>query len=394
MAPPPALPCPRNGHLLRAPSGPQGPGLPEESGGLPLARDLRHVLDAILAGVVVLDGSGAVEQVNAAGSRMLGLSSEALAGRAIAAIHGADHALARLARRTLESGASAAEAEAELEQRMAPPLRVDVAASPLFDDAGELDGAVLVLRDRTLQRRLEQLENERERYASFGRIAAGIAHEIKNPLSGIRGAAELLERRSGDDKTRQTAELVVRESTRIADLVDDFMVFARGEELKLVETNLHEVLDGVLDLLAFDPVGRGVELLRLYDPSIPELLADPDRLTQVFLNLARNALQAMQGEAGNLAISTRLSLERRIAVGEGRSVPAVEVCFADTGPGMPEEVRRQATTPFFTTRAGGTGLGLAVAEYWSSQHGGSLEIESEAGAGTRARVILPLRRPA
>jgi two-component system nitrogen regulation sensor histidine kinase GlnL len=358
-----------------------------------LPRDLRHVLDAILAGVIVLDAEGAVEELNAAACRILRVSPESTTGRPVEELLGAEHALACMGRHTLATGASASESETRVERPRVPALHVDLASSPLFDAAGRIDGAVLVLRDRTLQRRLEQLEFERERHESFGRIAAGIAHEIKNPLAGIRGAAELLGRRSDDDKTRETAELVVRESSRIASLVDDFMVFARGEDLKHEPTNLHEVLDGVLDLLAFDPVSAGVELERVYDPSIPEVLADADRLTQVFLNLARNALQAMSPAGGRLTIMTRTSLDRRFAVGAGRSVPGVEVSFRDTGPGMSDAVLREARTPFFTTRSGGTGLGLAVAEYWTSRHDGAVEIESRPGEGTCVRVRLPLRRP-
>jgi len=341
--------------------------------------------------VIVLDPEGVVEQLNAASCRILGISADAVLGAPVEELFGPGHPLARLGRNTLVSGASTSEADVPVERRFSDPLLVDLAASPLFDRSGTADGAVLVLRDRTLQRRLEQLESERERYASFGRIAAGIAHEIRNPLSGIRGAAELLARRSADDKTRETADLVVREATRIAALVDDFMVFARGDDLKADALNLHQVLDGVLDLLAFDPVSHATELERRYDPSIPDLLGDADRLTQVFLNLARNALQAMEPAGGVLRISTRTRLDHRVARAAGRPLPSIEIAFRDTGPGMSDEVRQQATTPFFTTRSGGTGLGLAVAEYWTSRHGGSLAIESAPGEGTCVRVNLPLR---
>jgi two-component system nitrogen regulation sensor histidine kinase GlnL len=130
---------------------------------------------------------------------------------------------------------------------------------------------------------------------------------------------------------------------------------------------------------------------RRYDPSIPEFLADPDRLTQVFLNLGRNALQAM-AEGGTLAITTRLLLEARVAAPAQRRVPSVAIEFRDTGAGMPRSVLEQVCTPFFTTRPGGTGLGLSVAEYWVARHGGSLALESVVGEGTCVRVALPLRR--
>jgi len=359
---------------------------------VPLSRDLRHVLDAIQAGVIVLDHLGCVEELNAPASRFLELPLESVKGAPVERLLGADHAMARLARTVLASGLSAQESDLEIERRHAPRATVDVAASPLSDERGQPNGAVLVLRDRSLQKRLLQLESERERFASIGQMATGLAHEIKNPLAGIRGAAELLARRAADDKALETAELIVREATRIAALVDDLMVFARGDGLQLATINIHEVLDGVLALVALEPAGTGTKIERSYDPSLPEFLADPDRLTQVFLNLVRNAVQAMQGSGGSLAVTTRMTLDHRVTTPEGRLVPTLAVWVEDSGPGMSAEVLRQATTPFFTTRTGGTGLGLAVADYWITRHGGALHIESEPGRGTRVRATLPLRR--
>jgi two-component system nitrogen regulation sensor histidine kinase GlnL len=357
-----------------------------------MARELRDVLDAILTGVVVIDVEGSVEQLNSAACRILEHSADSAVGFPVERLLGPQHALARLSRKVLDTGISTSAHGQQIESRFHPDLRVDVAASPLFDDAGALDGVVVVLRDRTAQQRLEQVEAERERLASFGRIAAGLAHEVKNPLGGIRGAGELLSLRAKDDKTRETADLIVREATRIASLVDDFMVFARGDRLQLAASNLHRILDGVLDLVSHDPLSDRCRVERVYDPSIPELLADADRLTQVFLNLIRNALQAMEATGGRLTITTRMTLDHRISSASGHPLPTVAVWIEDTGPGMAEDEIQQATTPFFTKRSDGTGLGLSVAEYWVSQHGGTLHIESRSGQGTTLRVTLPLRR--
>ena len=357
-----------------------------------MARDLRDVLDAILAGVVVIDAEGIVEQLNSAACGILEHSAHAAVGNPVERLLGPSHALARLGRKVLATGISSSENGQQIEGRFNEDLRVDVAASPLFDETGSPDGAVLVLRDRSAQQRLERFEAERERLAFFGRIAAGLAHEVRNPLGGIRGAGELLSLRAEDGKTRETADLIVRESTRIANLVDDFMVFARGDRLRLAASNLHRILDQVLDLLAHDPLSRHCSIERAYDPSIPDLLSDADRLIQVFLNLIRNALQAMESEGGRLTLTTRITLDHRVFTESGRMIPTVATWIRDTGPGMDEEELRQATIPFFTKRPGGTGLGLSVAEYWVSQHGGTLLLESAPGEGTTVRVTLPLRR--
>jgi two-component system nitrogen regulation sensor histidine kinase GlnL len=253
---------------------------------------------------------------------------------------------------------------------------------------------VVLLRDRTIGTALREAESERARGAALGKMAAGIAHEVKNPLAGIRGAAELLGVRAGSERARETAALIVREVDRIAALLDDFMIFARPDALRLSSVNLHRVLDDVLDLLATDPLGAKVRVERAFDPSIPEVLADGDRLIQVFLNLARNALAAMEGRPGTLTIATRLRLDHRIDVGGGERVPGISVEVRDSGCGIPEALRQQIMTPFFTTKPNGTGLGLALSRHFVALHGGALHIESREGEGTTVRVTLPLRRAA
>jgi two-component system, NtrC family, nitrogen regulation sensor histidine kinase GlnL len=358
-----------------------------------LSRSLGDVLEALRVGAVVIGRSGAVEELNSVACRLLEHSREAVLGSPVEALIEPEHALARIARKALASGVAISELEQEIERRGGERAVVDVTASPLFAESDAApDGVLILLRDRSADRRLELLEAERKRFESFGRIAAGLAHEIKNPLGGIRGAGELLAARAGDAKTREIADLVVRESARITRLVDELGVFARGDVLRLARANVHQVLDGVLTLVAHDPLASSCQVVRAYDPSIPELLADADRLTQVFLNLARNALQAMSPAGGVLTVTTRMTLDHRIALEEGRRLPTLAVWFEDSGRGMDPEELRQATTPFFTTRSGGTGLGLALAEYWIARHHGSLQLESAKGVGTRARVTLPLRR--
>jgi two-component system nitrogen regulation sensor histidine kinase GlnL len=356
-----------------------------------MARDLAQVLDALLDGVVVIDAAGRIDQVNAEACRILEAAPDALLGRSAERALGPRHPVVSTARDASRTGGSAGANSERFERRLGDALVVDVAAAPLFSAAGEPDGAVVVLRDRTLRDRLAHVVDERDRLAAFGRIAAGIAHELRNPLGGIRGAAEILGARATDPKTRDAAALVVREVDRINRLVDDLMVFGRGESLAFGPVNIHRVLDDVLDLLALDQLGAHARLERRYDPSLPEFLGDAERLTQVFLNLVRNALQALPGGEGAVAISTRLHLRERLGF-EGVVWPALQVEIADTGVGIAPEHLDKIATPFFTTRSGGTGLGLAVSQHWIALHGGTLHVESPPGRGTRVRVLLPLRR--
>jgi two-component system nitrogen regulation sensor histidine kinase GlnL len=356
-----------------------------------VARDLSGVLDAVLAGIIVLDTEGSVDLANSTACRILDHSAEAVLKRPVEALLGPEHSLAKLARAVLAGGRSAVENECRVERRFHSDLAVDVAVSPLFDAGGGVDGAVIFLRDSTIQRNLQQVVAEREALSAFGSIAAGVAHEVKNPLGGIRGAAEILASRSSDAKTLDAAELIVREVDRIASLLDDFMIFTHGEAVRFIPTNIHRVLDDVLELLSMDPLSRRVAVERLYDPSLPDVLIDTDRLTQVFLNLLRNALQAMEQEPGRLVITTRMLLDRHLTTPQGEHFPSLLVEVSDSGPGIPEELLGKLATPFFSTRPGGTGLGLAISRHWVARHGGTLRIESQPGEGTRVRVELPLR---
>jgi two-component system nitrogen regulation sensor histidine kinase GlnL len=354
-------------------------------------RDLKDVLEAVLDGVVVVDREGRIELVNGEACRMLETSAEFAAGLPLARV--ADSALDAFARSVLELGRAAVEDDRVLARRFSPDLILDVAAAPLWDEpGGRPSGVVLALRDRTIHRSLAERAAERERLSAYGTIASGIAHEVKNPLGGIRGAAEILASRTSDEKSRDAAALIVREVDRIRSLVDDLLVFHQRDALRLGSLNIHRVLDAVLELLSMDPIAAGVKLERSFDPSIPELRADPDRLTQVFLNLGRNALQALEGD-GTLLIETRMALEQRLPAQRGASLPTVAITVADDGPGIEPDVFEQLSTPFFTTRVGGTGLGLAVSRHWVARHGGALRLESERGSGTRARVFLPVTGP-
>ncbi len=358
-----------------------------------MARDLRNVIDAVMDGVVVLDVDGAVELVNAEASRILGISSESAAGLPMERLLGSDHAVVKLARTVLATGRSTTECERPIPRRFDTELLVDVTAAPLFGEDRRVDGVALVLRDRTILHTLEEVVSQRETLSAFGRIAAGIAHEVKNPLGGIRGAAELIAARASEDKTRDTAGLIVREVDRITTLVDDLMVFDRDADLTFEPMNIHMVLDDVLELLASDPLGRGVAVDREFDPSIPEMLGDAARLTQVFLNLGRNGLQALEGVADpKLTFTTRMAFDQRLSTRDGRPLPTLVVTVEDNGPGIENDVLEKLATPFFTTRTGGMGLGLAVSRNWVARHDGTLRVESEPGHGSAVRVALPLRR--
>ncbi len=356
--------------------------------------DLQGIFDALLVGVVVLDEAGVVEFVNPEASRILGASGEHLPGTRLADQLVPEHPIGPLIERVRGSGRAEIHDEIDFPRRVGPVMPVDVAVSPIRDPAlGSPDrGIAITIRDRSASRSLHEEIREREFQESYGHIAAGIAHEVKNPLGGIRGAAELLGIGAPTDRARKTARLIVDEVDRISGLVDELMVFARGERLELESVNVHRLLDGLLDLLELERGNEDVTVERQFDPSLPEIQADSARLQQVFLNLARNGLQAMEA-GGCLTLRTRMTLEHRIVGPDGRPRPTIEIGFFDTGTGIPERIRDRLSTPFFTTKKKGTGLGLSVARHWIRRHGGRMRIESQEGAGARIFVDLPLSPP-
>ncbi len=357
----------------------------------PPQQELQRILDAVLAGVIVLAPAGAVQRINAEACRIIETSLQMAPGRSLATLLHERHPLLELARNVQSTRRPVIEDGVAIARRFGGDLEVEVAVSPLPEENGDTSGVVLLLRDRAVGKSLREQASQREQLASYGLIAAGIAHEVKNPLSGIRGAAELLSKWTGDARGQQSADLIIREVDRITRLVEELMVFARGDELMRESLNLHRLLDQVLELVAAEPAAANAEFERNYDPSIPDLMGDANRLTQVFLNLARNAVQAMGEAGGRLSVTTRTPLRHRLVGADGRPVPTIEITIGDTGPGIPDEIADRLATPFFTTKPDGTGLGLAVSRHWLTRHGGRMQIESEPGLGTKVRVSLPLQ---
>ncbi len=354
---------------------------------------LDSTLAALRVGVVTVNEKGRVELQNPEASRIFGLSAVATLGHTLAQVLGAQHPAAALVAQVLESGRDVSQNAAQVPQRGGGnALVVDLAATPLSDDC---EGAVLTLHDRTIGRELEAIVDQRMRADLYAQLAAGIAHEIRNPLGGIRGSAELLEQRLADPKLEKYPQLIRDETDRIKRLLDEFSELTRGGDLRPRRVNIHEVLDRLLELQSRSPSWGEIDLRREYDPSIPELEVDPDRITQVFLNLCRNAVQAMDGR-GQLVVRTRVDTIYQLAaaspLGDGQPHHMVRVDVEDSGPGIPEEHLPHVFTPFFTRSEGGTGLGLPIAQQWVVRHGGRIWVEPGHGGGTRVRVLLPLRR--
>jgi two-component system nitrogen regulation sensor histidine kinase GlnL len=298
--------------------------------------------------------------------------------------------------KTFSSGRSYSDYEAELAVRNRPPLPVGLVSSALLDGEGNPVGVILTVRDQSGVRDLKERMRRSDRLAAIGMIAAGIAHEIKNPLVGVRGAAQLLksELRSGKDvgDSRSMVEyldVILKEADRLNSVLEGILDFTRVKPREMRKHNIHSILDRVLLLNEESARRSGIILSRLYDPSLPEVLGDADQLIQVFLNIIRNAVEAMPG-GGKLTVVTRMSDQFTSVQADGKKHRLMVVKVGDTGPGIRQEHLQDIFAPFFTTKDKGVGLGLALSYQIVQEHLGTIRVESQEGEGTTFSVYLPL----
>jgi len=230
--------------------------------------------------------------------------------------------------------------------------------------------------------------------AAAGQIAMGLAHEIRNPLGAIRGAVQLLKRELGDEaRWAEYIEVLLKEVDRVNRIIEMLLDLGRPVTLRPVPLNIHQLLERVALMSEALAEPRRVQIVRRYDPSLPPILADEDRMLQVLHNLVRNAIEAMP-RGGRLMLVTRLSMDplfAKVDLGLGlKSMALVQV--ADEGEGIPEATRARLFTPFFTTKDKGLGLGLALCHRIVEEHRGSIHVESELGKGTTVSCFLPIAR--
>ena len=246
--------------------------------------------------------------------------------------------------------------------------------------ADKLDESLLSLRKQT-QELLEAEERLRalDRLATLGELSAGLAHEVRNPLGSIRGAAEIiLDRFKPPDKAHELTRIIMKEVERLNNVVEGFLQSARPESPVFVDCDVNETIKFIASLAQYEIARFNIKLEMYLDDVIPHILADPEQMKQIFLNLVLNAVQSMPG-GGALKISSRVYQE------------FIEIKFKDTGHGISREEKDKLFNPFFTTKDKGSGLGLAIVRRILKNHHGNIEVESEAGKGSIFTVTLPVK---
>ncbi len=350
------------------------------------------ILTGIVDGVVVTDAADTILIWNRAAEEITGIAGTDAVGKKIKAVFSDNPAVVSLMEKTLSSGRSYSDYEAELTTKHMSLLPVGLVTSVLMDSEGLPLGVILTIRDQTSVRDLKERMRRSDRLATLGMIAAGIAHEVKNPLVGIRGAAQLmkseLRSRSGASLI-EYLEVILKEADRLNNVLEGILDFTRLKPREMKEHNIHGILDRVLLLNEEQARQCGVVLSRLYDPSLPNLMGNQDQLIQVFLNIIKNAVEAMP-KGGKLTVMTRMSDLFTTVQADGKKYQLMVVKVSDTGPGIKQEHLPDIFTPFFTTKDRGVGLGLALSYQIAQEHLGTIRVESRENEGATFSVYLPL----
>lgn len=352
-----------------------------------------RVVENLDRAVVATDHAGIITLFNPAAETCTGLSSRQSIGRHYTDLFADQPRVIDLIRLALEEGRPISDDEqVSLRRPHMPPTPVSVSVSPIFDQNGQKDGTVLIIRDLTRLRELETALRQADRLSMLGTLAAGLAHEVKNPLGGIRGAAQLLGMELEENHTlKEYTDVVIREVERINDIIEELMDLARPRVDQLGETDLSQILRDIVLLQKEAHRSRNLAFVLHIDPSIPPIRGDEALLTRLLLNLIKNAAEAVD-TGGRIDITTRIATDYHLMSTDNKPVPWVVVEVADDGPGISAENLERIFTPFFTTKPQGTGLGLATCQKIADGHNGVLKARNRTDKGTIFTVSLPFIR--
>ncbi len=347
---------------------------------------LDFILQSLTNGVIVVDRTGCITTFNKTAGQICSLDPERCLGKSLKGLLPHDRLL-HLIERLSDSEEATMTQEQEMETPDGYQLKIRVTASPANDNNGERIGTVLVLQDVTQFKRLEEEANRNDRLRAMGEMAAGIAHEIRNPMGGIELFASLLKKDlSADPEKGKLADHIVSGIRNLDRIISSLLLFAKSPEPSQSQCDLNTLLENILSAPEMQTMPDNITLHKHYHPGGARGTGDSELLQQVFVNFLRNAVQAMP-KGGALSLTTEESASQETDSYHRRFIT---VTIKDTGIGIPPTERSKIFNPFFTTKDHGTGLGLAIAHNIIKAHQGTIDVESEEGRGTAFIVKIPI----
>jgi PAS domain S-box-containing protein len=357
---------------------------------VPEDRFFRHIVSSMRNGVIAFRRNGTLALMNDDAYRIFGLKpSAADVGRSFADVLSGRPEIIRVLAGAFELSHLPNRAELRLKDLNRV---IGYTLSQVKDDHGTPIGAVLFFKDLTRVEQLEERERLRDRLASLGEMAAGIAHELKNPLAGIEVMAGLLRRQVSDSKDAQSLLADILSEAKLANaIVVEMLEFVRPVRLQVERTDIADVVQQSVTMAESKVPRREVAVRVNLDPALPMIESDHHQLSQVFTNLIANAFEALDGKGVVTISATTSSIEADPAfTGVYPPTPAVLIEVADDGPGIPPDLTDRIFNPFFTTKVTGTGLGLAIVRKIVDAHDGRIDVSSTPASGTTFRVTLPV----
>ena len=339
---------------------------------------IHHVVSSMPNGLISLDSGGYITTFNRAAAEILSLSPSVVEGQHFIHILKTN---TKEIESVLKNGEEIIEREIRYIQQSSEVIPLSLSATQLLDDASKPLGAVILLRDLREVKQLQARAQRAEHLASIGRLASVIAHEIRNPLSSIRGFTQYFtsQFRDGTDEQKY-AKVMISEIDRLNRVIEELLDYSRPLTLQRREISVETILNHTIQLIQSDADGQGLRIVREFAANLPSIWVDSERITQALLNVCLNAIAAMES-GGALTITTQI----------GKQSDTVEIAIADTGSGISADDLPKVFDPFFTTKASGTGLGLALIRKIIDHHEGTISIQSQLGKGTTVTIDLPIQ---
>ena len=356
----------------------------------------RAIIQNMSSGLISIDLKGHITFFNKTASRSLKYNPEDLMEKPMDTLCGDDLPSKELLHRIIAKRETLEGKELRLMNGEGKYIRVGFSSMPLHDENNNHEGIIIVFRDLTEILEMRQQLERMERLATLGELSAGIAHEIRNPLAGVKASAQVLQESfEGSDFRSELVERIVREIDRSNELLKEFFKFAKPSKPHRSFYDVEMIIDGVYLLLAPRFKKKNIKFFKSFSENTDQVYIDENQIEQIFLNLFLNAIDAMP-DGGDLSVKTKTSKMVVNYVKDGKagkeSVRAVEILIKDTGVGINPDMLEKIFNPFYTTKSDGLGLGLSISNRLINENGGKMEVESHPGNGSTFKLMLPVKK--